>query len=96
MNSKERLKGLIGLDAVEQMVEELNMQATELGFDDVVPLEEDEAYNEAFSHVLSELSEAEVDELVVQVAKYSKILQDLANTYMDLRLNYSMEGEVLH
>jgi len=95
-NSKERLKGLIGLDAVEQMVEELNMQATELGFDDIIPLEEDEAYNEAFNHVLSELSEAEVDELVVQVAKYSKILQDLANTYMDLRLNYSMEDGVLH
>ncbi len=96
LNSKERLKGLIGLDAVEQMVEELNSQATELGFDDVVPLEEAEAYNEAFNHVLSGLSESEVDELVEQVAKYSKILQDLANTYMDLRLNYSMEDEVLH
>ncbi len=96
MNSKERLKGLIGLDAVEQIVEELNYQATELGFDDVVPLEEDEAYNEAFNHVLSGLSESEVDELVEQVSKYSKILQDLANTYMDLRLNCSMEEEVLH
>jgi hypothetical protein len=96
LNSKERLKGLIGLDAVEQMVEELNSQATELGFDDVVPLEVDEAYNEAFDHVLSGLSDVEIDELVVQVAKYSKILQDLANTYMDLRLNYSMEEGVLH
>lgn len=96
MNSKERLKGLVGLDAVEQMVEEMNAQSEELAMDDVVPLSEEEAYSEAFSSVFYDLSEEDVDALVEQVAKYSKRLQDLANTYMDLRLNYSISEEALH